>query len=328
LIQKNTKFLNPFLDALAFLRGNPLGLLMPPSHRGRIWKRLTILMLSLLAVFSTLSGLGQPVFTSTIHTLPVLIQIQVPNGAIYGSGCYLTESNNMYLVTAAHAIFQVISNRFSDTLISPNAQLFSDPKELDGRLSLQLNLGILQAKGLVKHHAYRDIAVICIGRQMPGGVLFDDAIQFQKNPTNAVIVTYLADEICRLFDDVSVGNDTYVLGYPISLLKPTAVEIDFSHALVRKGVISQKNQFTRKIIVDSAVFGGNSGGPVLIVEHPNNGQIVFKLVGIVTQYVPIETMVDLTPAMTNSASVNVNSGYGIVEPIDFALEIMHQFPSH
>jgi hypothetical protein len=41
LIQKNTKFLNPFLDALAFLRGNPLGLLMPPSHRGRICKAKT-----------------------------------------------------------------------------------------------------------------------------------------------------------------------------------------------------------------------------------------------------------------------------------------------
>ena len=36
LTQKNAKFLNPFLDTLAFLRGNPLGLLMPLPHPGRI----------------------------------------------------------------------------------------------------------------------------------------------------------------------------------------------------------------------------------------------------------------------------------------------------
>lgn len=110
-----------------------------------------------------------------------------------------------------------------------------------------------------------------------------------------------------------LGNDTYTLGYPTSLMKAGSPEIDYSTALVRKGIISQKNPRTRKLIIDSAIYQGNSGGPVVIAERPDALTIVFKFIGIVVQYVPAQADV----VSTNNITVDVNSGYSVAEPIDY-----------
>jgi hypothetical protein len=40
-----------------------------------------------------------------MHSLPVLIQIPHADKSSYGTGIYLNTSNNVFLVTAAHVIF-------------------------------------------------------------------------------------------------------------------------------------------------------------------------------------------------------------------------------
>jgi hypothetical protein len=99
--------------------------------------------------------------------------------------------------------------------------------------------------------------------------------------------------------------------------------VDFSHPLVRKGIVSQKNEHTGRYIIDSGVYGGNSGGPVLIAKPPRLGLIEYKLIGLITQFVPVDTRVAPGIGVTNSFLMN--SGYSVSEPIDYALELIEQF---
>jgi hypothetical protein len=104
------------------------------------------------------------------------------------------------------------------------------------------------------------------------------------------------------------------------------LEVDLTQPLIRKGIISQKNDNTGKLIVDSGVYGGNSGGPALVPNHQTNmppNVTTYSIAGIVTQFVPYLTRIQPKIGITNEAIVN--SGYSVVEPIDYALELMRQF---
>jgi len=243
---------------------------------------------------------------------------------------YLDESNKLFFVTAAHCIFDMSStNRLQ--LINSNAILssLSRTTNVNDRAIESLNLTLLEQNGHIKRHAVHDITVIQIATIVSTNSF--GFLEIQCNPGFSSLsptvapVPWGVKDACKTFKDVPDGCDSYVLGYPVSLLFDQQSEIDFTSPLIRKGVISQKNNFTKKLIIDSAVYGGNSGGPVLIVQQPNLGETDFSIVGIITQYVPAEATVDVSTSTSHGASVKVNSGYGVAEPIDYALELMQQF---
>ena len=134
------------------------------------------------------------------------------------------------------------------------------------------------------------------------------------------------------FQMVPDGAETLILGYPTELVLRDSPDetlknllestVDFSSPLMRRGVISQKNQIKNLLIIDSGVYGGNSGGPVLVVSYTPTGPM-YLIAGIVTQFVPVKTRVEAEIGVTNS--VMVYSGYTVAEPIDYALELMRQF---
>jgi hypothetical protein len=248
----------------------------------------------------------------------------------FGTGMYLDESNKLFFVTAAHCIFDMSStNRLQ--LINSNAILssLSRTTNVNDRAIESLNLTLLEQNGHIKRHAVHDITVIQIATIVSTNSF--GFLEIQCNPGFSSLsptvapVPWGVKDACKTFKDVPDGCDSYVLGYPVSLLFDQQSEIDFTSPLIRKGVISQKNNFTKKLIIDSAVYGGNSGGPVLIVQQPNLGETDFSIVGIITQYVPAEATVDVSTSTSHGASVKVNSGYGVAEPIDYALELMQQF---
>jgi hypothetical protein len=290
-----------------------------------------LFLLFLLGTLFSLTAWGQPAFLDQLCCMPVLIQIPLLDKihSSDGTGVYLEESNRLFLVTAAHCIFNVGSTN-STELINSNALLSSLPggTNIAGRATLFLDLNLLTRSGKIKRHKVHDVAIIEIGTNITG------ISQIGCNPGVVLLspgffpVQWDTKATCKTFEDVSPGSDSYVLGYPVNLIEALSngqqSEIDFSSPLIRKGVISQKNNFTRKLIIDSAVYGGNSGGPVLIVEHPSLGAVRFSIVGIIIQYVPAEASVELRTSTSPTASIIVNSGYGVAEPIDYALELIRQ----
>ena len=263
-----------------------------------------------------------------LNAVPVFIEIPLldkPNCS-YGTGMYMSESNKTYLATAAHVIFDIKStNRLQ--LINSNATLYSFARDeqTKGRDVVAIDLKRLLHENLIKRHRTHDVAVIRIAaytQPLTNGPLpfkWEDGVQPKILPSNS-LTTWTGEKLWMRFAEVPNGTDSYILGFPVELLNERfSLEVDFNYPLVRKGIISQKNQHTGKLIIDSAVYGGNSGGPVLVFSPDDRH---FKVAGLVTQFIPVMTRTNNYVGATNS--IMVNSGYGVAEPIDYALELMRQ----
>jgi hypothetical protein len=122
--------------------------------------------------------------------------------------------------------------------------------------------------------------------------------------------------LTKRYDEVLVGNDVVVYGYPRSLLfnkQPTQLQLDPLRPLLRRGLIAGLNENNHTIILDCAVYRGNSGGPAVEIEAEGPMQKL-RVIGIVVEYVPLtEGSEDL--------SIQFNSGYSIVEPMDPVMEL-------
>src|SRR5262245_46036573 len=123
------------------------------------------------------------------------------------------------------------------------------------------------------------------------------------------------------YDDVLVGNEVYVFGYPTSVtLLSQAIQLDPSEQLdpkrplLRRGVIAGLNPGGRSIVIESTSYWGNSGGAVLEVDT-DFLQKSFSIIGIVHSFVPYAE-----GGLTYS--VRLNTGYSIVTPIDSLFDIL------
>jgi len=129
----------------------------------------------------------------------------------------------------------------------------------------------------------------------------------------------VALDTIKTFDQVLVGNEVMLFGYPVFLALQPLQQLDPTRPLLRKGIVAGINPEKKSIILDCPVYFGNSGGPAL--ENDTNGFVVnFKIIGVVNQHVPfIQTGGSQTFAMQFAS----NSGYSIVTPMDFVLELPH-----
>jgi hypothetical protein len=121
-------------------------------------------------------------------------------------------------------------------------------------------------------------------------------------------------------NEVDVGADVYMFGYPTSVTGPFGGILDPSEPLLRKGIVAGVSLRSMSIIIDCPAYFGNSGGPVIQVDHPDFTSTRFRVIGIVSGFVPfLEVWENKT--MQYSHVIESNSGYTIVEPIDSALDL-------
>jgi hypothetical protein len=219
-------------------------------------------------------------------------------------------------------------------LRNSNAVLSSFIQKTDtkDKIIFSLDLKRLNERGLIKQHPNHDVAVIYLGysgdRNTNGTArsFFFDGVRLTSSPNYLQFFLTVTNN-CILFTNIPDGNESYILGYPVELLNnPVSLElnqVDFDSPLIRKGMISQRNKKTTKLIIDSGVYGGNSGGPVMILGNPSFGVTTYMLGGLITQFVAVETRIAPQVGVTNS--ILANSGYSVAEPIDYAIELMRQF---
>ncbi len=240
----------------------------------------------------------------------------------YGSGFFLNKGGFLFLVTARHVLFDEKALIRPFPLLSDNATLVSysnDPKE-NKRNVTKLNLKALNEAGYVQSSDH-DVAVVKIAtlteqgstlrtEGLPG-VIFD----------NGSNLTAIPDNLLKKFDDVIIGGDAIIFGYPVTIGLKGYPQIDYFRPLMRKGLIAgvnATNRNNRTIILDCPVNHGNSGGTVVEVEHTFTGN-KYKLIGLVSQYIPYlnEDNFDLP-----SNPKYDNSGYSVIVPIDYALDLL------
>lgn len=265
----------------------------------------------------TLSLVGFPIHSQTpVRALPddnlaypVLISLKSGNG--FGSGFYVNTNTAIYLVTAKHVLFDLNTGKLLDS----SFDLLSYSKDLS---DLTPNSFTVDTTGLglnsIIRHPSEDIAILKVASRdehnlsnlLPG---------ITAHTTAKAGIVGAGLEVVKKFNDVLIGNEVIILGYPTSLGLQTMPQIDPRRPLLRKGIVAGKNPRTHSIILDCPVYFGNSGGPVIEIDQVGVGRTTFSIIGVVSQYVPYadggKTFV-----------IMANSGYSVVTPIDYVWDLI------
>jgi hypothetical protein len=208
---------------------------------------------------------------------PVLITLENSHGATlgFGSGFYFNDDDAVYLVTAKHVIIAGLPDPAASQVVRvPDMQLRllaytkgTPPHQI----VTTVNLATLRESGLAKVHPTQDVAVLKVGTfAQPGKI--NEMRQVSSVPGVTVAGGGIGDGIVgvsrqaiKTSDQILVGNDALIYGYPVSLGIGNP-QFDVFHPLLRKALIAGYDAQRKSIIVDGPAYRGNSGGPVVQIE--------------------------------------------------------------
>lgn len=168
----------------------------------------------------------------------------------------------------------------------------------------------------IKLHQTHDIAVIRMGEFLGEAKEKYKLSEGVKQNGGSPLV--IPRNITVGYKDVLLGNEAFVIGYPLSVGRG---QLDHERPLLRKGSISGKNPSKKTLILDAAVFKGNSGGPAFQYEE-TGGQRAVKLIGVVSEFVAIRDQKQSSLYGIVTEVEITNSGYSVIEPIDYVLELL------
>jgi hypothetical protein len=279
------------------------------------------ILCTLLVITST--ALAQRAVPINHTDFPVLLMLG--NGTV-GSGFFVAYGTNLFLVTAKHVLSHVetVGNNPTNVLNASEVTCtyirHGTTNDSEGKLIL--NLSNLDRDKQIKLHATRDVAAIRLG-------YFPDPSDTKVVRYPKPYVSYFLDSVegiaqaeskaLKTFEEIFIGNEVYLYGYPTAVTMPLKGMLDPTRPLLRRGVIADKNHKSKLIILDCPSYHGNSGGPVIESENLPHGTS-YRVVGIMVQWVPaIEIWQNMPHQYQNQTFLN--SGYSIVEPMDFAIEL-------
>jgi hypothetical protein len=253
---------------------------------------------------------------------PVLITLKSRGGTIgSGSGIFLHSGDAIYLVTAKHVLAPGLPDPKTGVIKFPDltVELLSYSKDLPnpGRNLFSLDFAKLRDTGDVKAHQTRDVAIIKLETILKLG---DDSFMASSIPgvvlreTSGTGILAASRDTVRTLDQVHVGNDAMLYGYPASLGLPDNRQFDPLRPLLRRGLIAGADPQRHSLVIDAPVYRGNSGGPVFEIDQ-DFPTTHYNLVGISTEFVPL---VESAPDFF----IQLNSGYSLAEPMDFVLELI------
>lgn len=278
-------------------------------------KIILIVMTAMLMSYSEKTAEALSLPTDNLQ-MPVLIK---SDSYPLASGFYFRKNKDVYLVTAKHVLFNEKTHvlRTTQTIILSS---FS-PNQKNVSVIVKLQLGDLFSKGFIKSHLTADMAMI---KLMNNGEGVTSDVQFQSsNPLGTV-----AEYALKPSSEVYVSADVFVFGYPSSIGLANISQIEYDKPLIRKGNIAGRNEKTGTIIIACPVYKGNSGGPVVEVESINAEKQGFRVIGVISQYIPYQDRVyeskQSSFAETNSMVLG-NTGYAVVTPIDGIYDLLKMF---
>ena len=280
-----------------------------------------------LMIFCSVTIIAQK-FKFTDQGFKISTKIENANGHNVGSGIFFEDSTAIYLISARHVFLRQDSNRkiIKDNTNKPvitheifNVRYF-DRNYLDtlvNKLSINFEK-IFGNPEFVKYNEENDLIAIkiaTIDRE-------ERKIYFSKNVVNYTAKGFSPswvnhDWIANL-DDVLIGTDVWIIGYPETLNLARLDQYNFDLPLLQKGIVSGKYEKRGTMVINAPVYPGNSGGPVF--GHIERNEM--KLIGIAVEFIPlVEKISQSTYGGTNQEWTN--SGYTVVESIDKIMDLIH-----
>jgi hypothetical protein len=272
-----------------------------------------LILLIGLSVISGWSAVAQSVFPQGWAETPVLIQ----HSGGSGSGFFLQYSNKVFLITAKHVFFDR-TKLPSLVLLATNATITAWSTQTNIPLQMTINLAGSFATGNLRGHSSRDVTAVFIGFFDTNGFHSSFFVE-KKGMATCQLVT--ADNETKLFQEIPVGDEIYTFGYPSSIGLQAAPQIDQSRPLVRRGIVASKDPNRRILVLDSPVFKGNSGGPIVERNQTSIEKYEYKVIGIAIEFIPFEERWINNQFGYWNTTIS-NSGYSIAEPMDSIFEVL------
>lgn len=130
-------------------------------------------------------------------------------------------------------------------------------------------------------------------------------------------------------DQVTEGDSIFVLGFPMGLIRD-----DRQHVFTRSGIISRIQDLyeskCKDYVIDSFVFPGNSGGPVLLKPElasirGTKAHDRSVLIGIVKSYIPYVDRAVSQQTGRPRILFEENTGLTMVETVDSIVETIIEY---
>jgi len=232
-----------------------------------------------------------------------------------GSGFLLRADNQVYFVTAKHVLFDQ-----ADVIQGISAEITCPTRDIDDDTTTVFTVNLLKSSVIYSKNA--DVAAIflyTVNLADKTRVELCDGVD-AKSLGKTGLVSVDARNSTKLLKDVLISNDIIIYGYPSSLGIQGSPQFDYERPLLRKGIVAGVYKKQQTIIIDSAVYYGNSGGPVVEIEMQGNS-LIHKVIGVVSEFVPfVEQWVNTKNNLVNTELSN--SGYSVVVPMDRVFELI------
>ena len=200
----------------------------------------------------------------------------------------LFSSDWTYLVTAKH----VLKNIYTDELLFENMKI-TFTAFIEGTNETVTEYFEVDLPKAIILESSKDVCAVKLGQffgnrpiNRAPGVKF---IGSDPNLKRKVPVFQISG--CTPFDVVQQTERVLFMGFPISL--ESSKTFDINQPLFREGIVSGKNKVNKTIIVDSAVYKGNSGSPVFRILETysfENGKLIvayeLTFIGIAVKFIP------------------------------------------
>jgi hypothetical protein len=250
----------------------------------------------------------------------VAIGYEVPGqGTIWGASGFFYfhtlkgDQGRVYLVTNKHVL-----NGNDRVFLRLNPKALKEPK------GYELNLKDNQTGNLLwRGHYLKDVDVAVIPVNFPLFEKEDMQVSYFHDVNHTLDVKDMENE------GISEGDRLFALGFPVSLVGDKS-----STAIVRGGTLARiRDTFkkpTEPYLIDSTVFPGNSGGPVV-----NSPELVSiegtktinrsSLIGIVASYVPYRDIAVSRQTRNVRVVFEENSGLSNVFSVDCIRTTINSF---
>ena len=210
----------------------------------------------------------------------------------------------VYLITNRHVIANhtVIFVRLNPRQTSDQGQVFDSP--------------MIDERGAPTWFVHQNPNVDIAGIRINWQLLQDRGINvaFIASDTQAADTRKMQDI------GVSAGDGIFVVGFPMNLAGQQR-----NYAIVRPGAIARLNDLIEStattLLIDSHVFPGNSGGPVILepnlfaINGTKNNNTAY-LIGVVSDYISYTDIAVSTQTQRPRVTFEENSGLADVIPID------------
>lgn len=236
-----------------------------------------------------------------------------------GSGILIQDTSNLiHIVTAKHVIYNP-STGFSSLNESKCEVVYYPVDFISGEMRVfEFDLTLLEKEGNILADKIQDICVIKIAyidsgsvNYYPGVIRHGKRMNLEPYPINRAISS----------SRLNLGEEIIVTGYPTSIGIAESPQFDYLKPLAKRGSIAGKSDKFDTFVIDCNLHHGNSGGPVFLIESSTAAWTV-RLVGIVSQRIPLREEAIILDPIKKVTSNQSNSTYSVVVPIDFAQKLL------